>query len=292
MLAACSPTTAASGTEPAGANEPAAIQPALWRVTDADTTIYLFGTVHILPPSLDWETPAILDAFNRADAVYFETPVEPDMTELQRLVALLGFYVPPDRLWDRMSEADAARVQDAAAKLNLRIDLGAMRPWLAALTLSDAFVVAAGYDSGSGVERTLGPQAAAAGKTMRYFETIEQQLRFFADLSDEVQLAYLLDGVRQINEEPELLDQLVAAWSTGDVATLDRLVVEDEMDSAPEVYDAILVQRNRRWADTLSSLASEEAGVFFVAVGAAHIAGPESLALLVQQKGLRVERIQ
>lgn len=294
---ACRPAGAPSPTPAAGTGDaagalPASPRPALWRASDADTTIWLFGTVHVLPPGLDWRSPAVSQAFGAAGAVYFETSLEPDILELQRLIALLGYFVPPDRLSDYLAPEDARRVAALAERLDVAAPIDQMRPWFAALTLSEAFVTSAGYDPASGVERRLGPEAKAAGKDLRTFETIEQQLRFFADLPHEVQIDYLVEGVKQIEEEPELLDELVASWAAGDVAALETLVVEDEREQSPVVYDAILKNRNRAWAEELARVAAGEPGVFFVAVGAAHLAGPDSLATLLARPGLSVERVQ
>jgi uncharacterized protein len=282
------PETSRSAQQPAGETGPA-----LWRVSDADTTVHLFGTVHVLPAGVDWRTPAIDRAFEEARVVYFETDVEPDPAAMTALVARLGLYPPGQKLTERLSAEQSETLANACERLNVPCyQLEAMRPWLAATVISERVITAAGYDPASGVERSLAPAAAAQGKDVRKLETVEEQLRIFADMPEGEQISYLMDGLAEIEKETGLLDDLVKAWARGDVETIDKLMIEDELSRSPAIYRALIVDRNRRWTDTLTELMRAETGSIFVAVGAGHLAGEDGVDRLLAAKGLNVERIQ
>jgi uncharacterized protein YbaP (TraB family) len=287
--AATDPAAPASASQVA----PGAPGPALWKTGDADTTVYLFGTVHVLPPELAWRTPLVDNALAEAKTVYFETDVNPNVAEITQVVSRLGVYAPPEKLSDHLKPDQRAALAAAAADLSLPMFLlDTMKPWLAAMTLSEQLIVKAGYQPTSGVERTLDPEVRAANKDIRKFETVDEQLLFFADLPQSVQIDYLMEGVRQIDEETDLLDDMVAAWARGDVTALETIMIDGDLKESPEVYEALLVGRNRDWAEKLRTLVETEAGVFFVAVGAGHLAGEDSLIEMLTQGGMPVARVE
>ena len=267
--------------------------PALWLVSDDDTDVYLFGTVHVLPPDLEWRTPEIDAAFDAADTVFFEADVLSGGPEMAFLVNKLGMFGPDESLLDLLSEQDEADLVAAAQRLNMPLaSLIRAKPWLAAISMSMQQIISEGHDPESGVESILLPEARENGKVLRFFETVEEQLRFMAELPMDVQVEFLMEGVRQIQDVPDFIDYLDEAWVNGDVEALGSLLLEDQSMTAPELYEAMLSGRNRRWTGELSTLMYEEEGVFFVAVGAAHLAGEDSVVTMLQQNGFTAERVQ
>lgn len=286
------PATPASEPAPADAT-PATANPALWRVGDPDTTVYLFGTVHVLPPALKWRTQKIDTALAESKAVYFETDLDPAPNEILPVLQKLGMYPPSERLSDKLSEGDRATLEKAVTDLGLPFfQLDSMKPWLAGITIAEAMITKAGYDAGSGVERKLAPSAISAGKEIRKLETVEQQLLAFADVSENAQLRFLMDGVQQMDEEAIVLDSMVKAWAAGDVEGLEKIMIEEDFQEMPEIYDAILVKRNANWARKIDELVDAEAGTFFIAVGAAHLMGKDSIIEMLEPLGHAAERVE
>ena len=280
---------APSAADPA----PAAASPALWRVGDADTTVYLFGTVHVLPPELEWRTPMIDEALAESRAVYFETDLEPDPARFGAIIVQLGMYPPSETLSDNLTPEQNAAFRKAADDLGLpHFQLNAMKPWLAAVSISEALVTRAGYDINSGVERTLAPTAQAGGKEIRKFETVEQQLLVFADMPEETQIRFLMEGLEQIAEAPAMLDAMVNAWAAGDVPALEKLLIEEDLGATPEVYEALLVNRNANWAEEIDKLIRTEPGAYFIAVGGAHLIGKDSVNAMLETRGHPVARVE
>jgi uncharacterized protein YbaP (TraB family) len=282
----------ASNPSPPPATD-AAPKPAIWKVADADTTVYLFGTVHVLPPTLTWHSPAVDKALSEAKAVYFETDTDVDPDVFREILQRLGMYDPAEQLSDRLSKQDFERLKTALIKLDLPLAaVESMRPWYAGIVISEAVVRRAGYDVTSGVESVLRPAAQAAGKEIRFLETLEEQLAAFATLPEDIQVRFLISGLAEIDGAGKELGDLVNAWKSGDVASLDRLLIEDDLGAIPELYDALLKHRNANWAPEIDALMKSEAGTFLVAVGAAHLAGKDSVIEILKPMGHTAERVQ
>ena len=268
---------------------PAAAEPALWAVKDADSTIYLFGTVHYLRPGTAWNTPKINAAVASASELILELPDERDPAVMNVLIRNLGFD-PARRLSDRIPAKDRPRLAAAAKALGLQPQaLEAMRPWMAAMMLSILPATKAGYAPESGVEQVLTGQAKALGAPIRGLETYEQQLRFLADLPEPVQVELLSATLDDIDDAVRQLDAIVAAWAAGDVAALDREFGEEMRRDYPEAYEVIIAARNRAWAAAIEKRLAGS-GVSFIAVGAGHLVGPDSVQAELQKRGIAAER--
>ena len=270
---------------------PAPIQgegPALWVVKDADSTLYLFGSVHVLRPTIGWASPRVEAAFNSASDIWFEISNPDDQAAIMPLIQQHGLS-PETPLSSRLTPEENAELDAAAQAMGASAaQLQPMKPWLAALSLSVAPLVKAGYDPKSGVELVLKARAEAAGKPIHGFETIDKQIGILAGLPEDVQMAFLRETLKDYENAVTLLDTMVEAWANGDVATLDRVMVEEMKEASPALYQALLVDRNTDWADQIQTLL-EGSGTAFIAVGAGHLTGDESVQAILQQRGLTVE---
>jgi hypothetical protein len=164
------------------------------------------------------------------------------------------------------------------------------KPWLAALTVSVLSLAQAGFDPTAGVDRQLAEKARADGASMRWFETAEEQLNFFASLPEALQVQFLVDTVAELDEGVALLNRMDASWNAGDMTALEADLIVGMRDQYPELYDVILTQRNIRWTETLSQELAGS-GVDFVAVGAGHLVGSESVIAMLSARGFTAERV-
>lgn len=270
---------------------PVLAEPALWAIKDKDSTIYLFGTVHVLKPTTPWRSPKIDKAFRDADDVVMEIEQPEDPATTRALMLKYGVD-PAAPLSTKLKPESYAKLQAAAQGMGFPPQaLEPMRPWLAALTVSLTPLLKAGYDPESGVEKLLTAQAKAAGKPIAAFETMEQQVRFFADMTP-VQETQLLDStLDEVDDGPAKIDALVAAWAAGDQDELKRQMVDEMQTDYPDVYKLLLVDRNQDWANQLKTRLAGS-GVSFVAVGAGHLAGPDSLQAQLAKLGIKAERVE
>lgn len=279
---------------PAPAAAPAQVSsaggPALWVIRDTDSTLYLFGTVHVLRPNTLWRWARVENAFDSADRVVLEISNPDDQAAMMPLIRQHG--MSPDRPLSGLLTAEERTRLDAAAQTMgaSGAALDPMRPWLAALTLSLAPLAKAGYDPQSGVELALKARAAAAGKEVGGFETIDEQVRILAGFPEADQLAFLRSTLEDFETATTDLDRLVEAWSNGDVRAIDRLAVQPMRRADRTVYEALLVKRNANWADQIQTML-EGSGTVFIAVGAAHLAGGDSVGAILGRRGVEVDRI-
>jgi hypothetical protein len=266
--------------------------PALWRIADADSEIWLFGTVHVLPPELEWQSARVRAAFASADEFVTETDARVSAGADPELVALIerfGLAPPGERLSARLSPEDQRRLARTAREIGVDLAvLDGMRPWFAALQISYAQAARAGHRPEAGVEAVLAAQAEAQGKRLSFFETPEEQVRVLADLPDEVQLHFLSVTLRQSAEDATLLTMMDRAWVEGDVATLQRMLDAEWREGGPEIHEALLLRRNRAWADEIAARL-DGSGRIFIAVGAAHLLGDGSVVDLLRERGIAVE---
>lgn len=268
-------------------------RPALWKIEDADSTIYLFGTIHLLPPGLDWQTPAFKTAFGEAGTIYFEADTEIPPGDISTIVQRVGM-LPADQRLANMLDIDQEEALRRAA-VGLGISPGAldrMRPWYASVVISDAAIRAAGFAPDSGVENVLRPAARNAGKALRFLESVEEQLSAYTNLPDDVQVRVLEASVKDIDNAAVTLTEMAAAWRSGDDQTLARLVIDEQIATQPEIYETLMVQRNAAWAPQLDAVMRNENGTFLVAVGAGHLLGPDSVLAELEQLGHDPARVQ
>jgi uncharacterized protein len=264
--------------------------PALWVVKDRDTTIYLFGTVHVLKPGLSWFDEAVKTAFDKSDTLVLEM-VEPDPASMQTLMMKMAINPEGPNLSAQLPEGKRAAFAAAMSEAGIpaagyeRFD-----PWFASLVITLTKVTKLGYDPNQGVEKTLTAAAKAAEKPIVGLETAEEQLGFFDKLPQAVQVKYLATTLDQLPKTGEMLDKMVESWAKGDPDTL-AAVMNEGMSDSPEVNKAILVDRNVRWADWIAER-MKKPGTVFIAVGAGHLAGPDSVQTYLAGKKLKAERVK
>ncbi len=267
--------------------------PAMWRVADADSEFILIGTFHILPPALQWRTDAFNAAFEKADRLYFEVDADtPDArTKTVGIMMTEGFNPNGGKLTSMLDPQDAAKLREVSAELGLPIaGIDPMRPWQAFLTLTVQFIIKQGFDPGAGVDSVLIADAKARKKDIHYFETLEQQLGFFTGLSPETEKSLLVITLRDWDNQKASFDNLFNAWRTGDVGYIDKEMNGQMRELAPEVYETLIVERNKAWAAELAGELRNGSGNVLIAVGAGHLVGDDSVPALLKAQGFEVTR--
>ena len=270
---------------------PAGSGPRLWVVKDEDSTLYLFGTVHVLKPETPWGSARLDRAFDSADEYWFEIADLNDMAAAVPLIQAKG--VSPDRPLSSLLTAEELADLDAAARTigATAAQLDQLRPWFAALQLAMASITKAGYLPQNGGDQVLHVRAAATGKAIKGFETMPQQIGFIADMSEEAQLAMLRSGLKEFDQAPEFLGRMVSAWASGDVDGLDALIGQEMKAQSPEMYDVMLTRRNADWTNQIVTLL-EGSGTAFISVGAGHLAGADSVQAMLAKRGVAVEEVR
>jgi len=263
-------------------------EPPHWVVRDADSELVLFPTIHALPTDLEWTTERLLAQFAEAEEVWFEIdPAEAQGPAMQQLVMEKGMD-PSQPLSERLDEAQYARFEEIAGSLGLPVaQLDPMRPWLASLTLTSMAMMQSGFDSNAGVEARL--RARIDGQELRQLETVEEQLGFLADLPEPLQIELLESTFDEIDDFADELRALAEDWARGDVADMESDLIAEMSTAYPELYEVIFVRRNANWVEIIEQELAGS-GTDFIAVGAGHLVGDDSVVAMLRARGWTVER--
>lgn len=266
-------------------------QPALYIVHDDDTTIYVLGTFHLMRPGATWRDARIDAALASSDAFYFEADAwGVDPAEMQAVVLGAGMYPQGETLPSHLTSDQWVAVSDMAISLNLPPQaLQQMRPWFAAINIAALIGVSEGFDPNLGVDATLYNELRASGRELRFFETFEDQIHFLSHFGEDIQVKMLMETVSNPAANEGQFDRMYNAWAAGDLDQLDEIGNGEMRRAYPEVYEAIIANRNRQWVADLTALMGER-GTFFVAVGALHLPGDEGVISLMESRGFTVVR--
>lgn len=269
---------------------PAWAVPAMWQVGQGKRQITLYGTIHALPRDTNWFTPQAARAFANASTLVVEIVPGDDPAALATTLRELGRLPTPVPLASRLPDDLKPRADALLKSIGLPPGaLDGMESWLAAITLVQVELARAGLDPAAGVDVTLVARARAAGKQLQALETAQGQLALFDTLPEADQRLLLASAVGDAGKTAEQMQGLVAAWAAGDV---ERILKDfDDSSLSPELERRLFRNRNAAWADWVQA-ALKRPGRHFMAVGAAHMAGPHSLIAMLKARGIKVKRIQ
>ena len=280
----------ADGHTPADPAPAAASGPALWKVADEDTTIYLFGTVHALPPEIEWYDETIATALTAADTLVTEIPMDPQSEASMQTVAMQTAMLPPGTtLRSLLSPEQTASYEAALGAMSIPAPaFDPLEPWMVGLTLTMLPLMQEGYSPDTGVEKVL--LGKAGDKPQDALETIEFQLGIFDGLPQEQQIAFMMEAVESVDEVKATLDRMVERWVAGDADGLAEIMNEGLED--PALAEALLYNRNANWAEWIDARLETTPGTVFVAVGAGHLAGAKSVQDYLAARDIVVQRVK
>ncbi|WEK41816.1 MAG: TraB/GumN family protein [Candidatus Sphingomonas colombiensis] len=264
--------------------------PALWVVKDKDTTIYLFGTIHVLKPGLSWFDEAVKKAFDRSGTLVLEM-VEPDQETQQKVVLSKAFAPNGPTLTEQLPPEKRAAFATALTENGLALSqFDRMRPWFAAISLSILPLEKIGYDPANGPEGILTRAAKAQKKQVMGLETFEGQLSIFDRLSQKGQVELLSSTIDELPKARENMDKMVADWAAGRPEELAK-DMNASLEDSPEVAQTLLLNRNKQWAGWIAER-MRTPGTVFIAVGAGHLAGKGSVQDELLRYKLKAVRIK
>ncbi len=288
---------AAVASEPARAADqaaaPAAPRPAIWLLQDEDTKIYLFGTVHVFPASLNWRSATLNRVIAEADELVMETPEASsgEMGDPSRLLGPMdmGKSIP---ILERVSPSARPRLAAVLAATGMPMAyFDSLHTWavaflLTGMQIADTSGGAQGVEL-SGAEEVLGADFRRRKKPISGVETMEDQINVFATMPIGAQRRFLESLVVEGDPDATPRPSTDNAWAAGDVEAIAA-----EMGAmSPELYHPLLTLRNRNWTAWLVRRL-ERPGTVLFAVGAGHLAGPDSVQRMLAEQGLEARRIE
>jgi uncharacterized protein YbaP (TraB family) len=269
-------------------------KPALWKLSDSDTTIWLFGSVHVLPPGIVWFRGPVAKAFAKSDTLVVETelggPAEGKASDAK---AIMAHAVDTDGvpLRDELTPAKKAAFERRMTGYGLPAGaFDPFKPWFAATSLTSIAYGKLGYDPNSGVEMTLFAEARRAHKPVVPLESMESQISLLDSFARPTQLRMLETTLDELADDDGHIATLMTAWRTGDEAALAK-EMNDGLDDVPELRTVLLDKRNEHFADWIAGRMAQP-GIVFLAVGAGHFGGKHNVRELLEAKGFRIKRVQ
>jgi uncharacterized protein YbaP (TraB family) len=286
QTAAPKPAAASTAAKPLG-------KPALWVVKDADTTIYLFGTMHLYDGQKDWFRGKVREAFDKSSQVVFE--IDPnsasDQAKMMPFVQKYGMRAPDSKPTRELPGIDKAGLEREGQSFGLPTQaLDRMQPWLVAITFTALGAQKIGLNPEQGAERTIVKAANEAKKGIGELESAEGQLTMLANLPEKQQVEFVNATVQDLAKMQELFGKMAASWQDGHPDDLAKLL-NDSMDQYPELRKTILTDRNARWAKAIEERLKTP-GVTLIAVGAGHLAGKDSVQDFLKKDGVQITRLQ
>ena len=249
---------ALAAATPAGAEAQPTAAPAMFVVADADTTIYLFGTFHALDGKADWFNNRVRQAFDGSDELILETvipePASPQLISAPAPKQLRGLSVTPSASF--------------LASTRLAISAGRSK----------------GLQVGNGADMVLRRAAEAEGKSVEGLETLQSQLAMFTRMPAAGAAPPASSGSKAITSLSDSMLEMQEAWKQGNQAVFVRMLGQLERGS-PDTYRMMFTERNERWADWIRAR-MQTPGTVFVAVGAGHLAGKDSVLVKLAERGI------
>ena len=277
--------------QPPRADSIAAEKRSLWRVRAQNNVVYLLGSIHYLKPQNYPLAKEMEAAFKDAKKLIFEINLESiEGGQAQQLMASKGIYTDRTTLKDHVAQSTYALTEKQLKELGLDIQIfNPFKPWFTALTVLALKLQALGFDPGKGIDQYFFHKAKIEKKEVDGLETLEYQFGLFDGMPERVQEAMLLETLNGSDLTETAVDAIVKAWSAGDLQALDAALLQG-MREYPEVYQRLIVDRNRAWLPKIESFLSQN-GDTLVVVGVGHLAGRDGLIEMLKAKGYSVEQL-
>jgi uncharacterized protein YbaP (TraB family) len=282
----------AAAFSPLAAKTPAPAKPAMWVLSDADTTIYLFGTIHLLPKGTQWRTAAFDQAATSASDLVVETVIDeanPMAAAAEMMKMAVSPNLPP--LLERVPADKRAKLTEVAAKTGVPMAVfDRLETWGAAFIMLGVTMQELGLDPKSGVESALKTEFATAKKPVGQLETNAEQFGFFDTLPEKAQREFLESVLDDPAKGKKQYDDMLSVWTRGDVKAMGE-TFNAEFAKSPELRENLLRRRNANWNGWLQRRLATP-GTTLVAVGAGHLSGSDSVIAMLEKGGYKVKRVQ
>jgi hypothetical protein len=263
----------------------------LWKIQSKNNVVYLMGSIHYLKPQSYPLDQAMEDAFKNSKKLVLEIDLESmEKEQGQKLIFLKGVYTDGRTLKEGISGETYALAEKELKALGLDMKtFGQFKPWLVAITVSALKLQKLGFDPNHGIDRYFYGRAKKENREVLGLETLEYQINLFDGMSERTQEAMLLQTLKDIHSIEGAIDTIIKAWSSGDMKTLDNVLLRS-LKEYPEVYQRLILDRNRAWLPKIESYLSQNEN-YLVVVGAGHLAGKDSLIEMIMAKGYSVEQL-
>ncbi len=263
----------------------------LWELESSGSRVLVMGSVHFLRPSDYPLRKGMEEAYQLADTITMEIDMSTtDPVATQSTIAAISIDPQGRSLRELVGDDNYQAANKLAQQLNIPLPMfEQFEPWFTALSITQLRMVQLGFDPAWGIENMLTRKALAENKTLAGLETIEQQLGFLDRLDPKEQNTFLMQSLEDAATVQNDIDAIVNAWTDGDTEELERFLLE-ELQDVPNLYDAILVQRNKNWVAPIRALL-DKPGTHLVVVGTMHLIGDDSVLAMLDTAGIESRQL-
>jgi uncharacterized protein len=264
--------------------------PLMWVVKDHDSTVYLFGSIHLMKPGVEWQTPKIKDAFAKSETLWLELTDMDDQAKMMGLVQKYGID-PSQKATSGLTPEEVTRLEGILTSKGMTLQhIMPLKKWMVSLVLLQLEAARLGYEPQTGVDLTLLKLARERQMPIQGFETAEDQMKMLASGTEEEDLKGLRQMLEEVGKPDNTLDRLFNAWMRGDETGLNAEMNKFGTDNDPALYKRLLVDRNARWVPQIEQILAGK-GTVFVAVGGGHLVGPDSVIAMLKARGIKAEKV-
>jgi len=268
--------------------------PALWKLQDDDTTIYIFGTADLLPPDANWQSQNVQRAIAQSDRFLLETNESPEtQAQLGPIIQQFGLYQDGRTLRSALSQEQIAEINAVTTQLGAPLAaLDPLKPWLASIQIGALHGARQGYQTWTSGLASLLVTINSLDKPSQFIEPNRGTiLKIFSEMPEDIQIKMLTTITRQVRDTPNLPERVSSLWLKGDLENLTPLYHGEGRWAGPQLYQTLLVDRNIAWSKKIEKIAAEEEGVIFVAIGTGHVLGADSLIKMIENRGFKISRL-
>ena len=261
----------------------------IWKMERNGRVGWLVGSLHLATPDFYPLPDTMEQAFARADTLVEEIDMaeaaSPDFTAMVLSKAL---YPAGTTLASQISADTYNLVNAWLTRSGMAIaPFQQMKPWMVSITLQTLALQRIGFDPAHGIDEHFRNGATRTGKRFVALETAAEQIDYLDRLTPRTQDVMLRESVESADTEMVEIKALAAAWRAGDAVTVERIALAG-LNDAPEVYQSLLTDRNRKWMPAIESCVQTRS--CFVVVGAAHLVGKDGLIAMLKAQGYSVEQ--
>ncbi len=264
--------------------------PALWRISDADSAVYIFGAIGLSAQDATWRSRSVARAIDASETIWFEAAVDDPSAQASanKIFQGEGKLSAGGKLSTLLAPDTRASLAAVAEEAGLPIEtLEPLRPWSAFVVLSSRIEP---DGSGESVDAAIIREARGRGRELRYFDTVEETLRVLTSMPQKLQVTLVSQLVADFARQRTDAREGFEAWRTGDIDGADAYLNRPLREAAPDIYSRLV-------SDRAASLAGEIGGILatpqtaFISLNASYLVGAGSIPERLAEAGFKVERV-
>ncbi|AXT38407.1 TraB/GumN family protein [Alteromonas sp. BL110] len=263
----------------------------VWKVSNGEDTVYIGGTIHILPISEFPLPDAFSTTYEKSDTIVLEAelPAPTDLAAQRKIMAAVA-YEDGQSLKDELSEETYGALNTYLSAFGATADqVASFKPGMV-VSMLVAMEAQRNQLAGEGVDAYFNQLAKRDGKTRDYLETLDFQIQMMANMGEGEEDRFISETLTTLPELKELLTQTIKAWRNGDTEEINEYVVEKFKRESPVSFNEVFTQRNANWVPHIEAMFGDE-DQEFILVGAGHLVGEGNVLKLLENKGYKIEQL-